>query len=105
MNLFDSRQLWLIGPKFRGPIFFSAGALLLVSQLVAWCTQGWLHSWLIGGGIGLILLGGAAWFFYLDDRQYSRQRGKELDSDDLPTADEYDALLESLDVKDDESGH
>lgn len=87
----DERHLQLFGPKWKGPIFVTAGVLLLVSQVVAWLTQGILHTWLVGGGIGLLLVGGVAWFFYLDDVSSGAKS-----YDELPSAAKYDEMLDEM---------
>ena len=81
--------MYVFGPKWTGPIFVAGGALLLLWQSYLFSTLGYIHTWLLGGGVGLILVGGIAWFYYLDDK-----RSAIAPDDELPSADEYDDLLD-----------
>ncbi len=86
--------LRLANPRWRGPLMVFAGLTLLAIQLLL--IRRLLHSWLIGAGVGLILVGGVAWFFYLDDRNHGKRDDMNRD-DELPSADEYDRLLDGMD--------
>jgi len=75
----------------------AGGLFLWAIQVVAWLNHGALHTWLIGGGVGFLLVGGVATFFYLDDRWAEERRSGVTRGDDLPSADEYDELLDAMD--------
>jgi hypothetical protein len=84
------------GSKWSGPIYTAAGLLMLGTQLYCYVARGLLSAWLIGGGIGLLLTGGAAWFYHLDDLR----SGARLSSvDDFPTTEEYDRNLNEVESK------
>ena len=84
--------MYIFGPKWTGPIYVAAGVLLLVYQSYLFSTLGYIHTWLLGGGVGLMLVGGVAWFYYFDDKRTDFSQNEEL-----PTADEYDELLDAKD--------
>lgn len=97
-----------LSQKWTGPACVAIGVFLLVAQVFAWITAGLLHSWLIGGGIGFLLVGGIAWFHYLDDRRSATIVSDE-EPDRLPTADEFDAMYteqeSTNESRDDEPPH
>ena len=91
----------IINEKWIGPTCVGVGGVMLIVQVFAFIEGGLLDSLLIGGGIGLVAVGAAAWYYYLDDG-WSKAA---LPSDDnLPTADEYDRQLEELEPDADEYG-
>ncbi len=75
-------------PKWTGPIFCAAGALMLAAQAYALLRVGVLDSWLIGGGIGLLLVGALAWFMYFVDLRSGGPRDRQEGSDERPSAEE-----------------
>lgn len=83
------RHLHLVKPMWMGPVFVVTGVLLLVSQVYAYFYLGVLHTWLLGGGFALLLVGAIAWYYYMDDQR----AGPSPSDEELPTADEYDCLL------------
>lgn len=80
-------------PHVAGPVCLVAGTVLLVVQLLVWRTAGLVATGLLGSGIVLLAIGLAAWFV---GRLGGNRQTTNLD-DELPSAEEYEQLLEELD--------
>src|SRR5438067_404211 len=85
------KSMPLLNHKWTGPVCFGIAMLMLGTQVYAYFSVGLISAWLLGGGVGLLLLGGIASFHYLDDKR----SGSSSDSGDFPTTEEFEAGLET----------
>lgn len=78
--------------RWTGRACLGSAVVMLGTQIYVYLSAGLVSAWLLGGGVGLLLLGLVASFHSLDDK---RTRNATLPGD-LPTADEYDRKLEMM---------
>jgi hypothetical protein len=82
--------------------------VLLAVQLYAYWDVGILSSWLIGGGLGLVGIGAASWFYYVDDKRHDKRHDKQhahgAQGGRLPSADEFERRFEEIEPRDADAG-
>jgi hypothetical protein len=79
--------------KWVGPGCCCAGILLLVAQVYIYLSASVLFALLLGGGVGLLVIGALAWFYYLDDLR----SGAKIEVKEEPlTADEFDQYFNEI---------
>ena len=66
MNVPD---LWELSEKWRGILALIGAVVCLPLAVYNYVTLGALSAWLLGGGIGLLLVGAMSLFYYFDDER------------------------------------
>jgi hypothetical protein len=81
----------LIQRKWTGPLCCVAGIAMLAVQAYVYANAALLSAWLIGAGIGLVVVGAIMTLHDVDDR---RSRAPQSDHAEFPSADEFDNRFE-----------
>lgn len=83
-----------LSKKWAGPVCCLGGFVLLAMQVRAYLAVGLLSTWLIGGGLALVLVGAIRWFYYLEDR---KALALHTQTEELPTVEEFDRHVDRID--------